>query len=72
MFGKVNNRRDLRPKVSMVQIAGCHTCQRLLATEKMTILALTQAKTKLTRPNPKLAMRALRSLAPACLKTVEL
>lgn len=72
MFGKANSRRDLRPKVSMVQIAGCHKCQRLFAMGEMILPALTQAKTKLTRPNPKLAMRALRSVAPACLKTVEL
>lgn len=33
---------------------------------------LTQAKTKFTRPKPNEAINALRSLAPACLKTVEL
>lgn len=45
--------------------AACFNLERFLS-------ALTQAKTKLTRPKPKLAIRALRSLAPACLKTVEL
>lgn len=34
--------------------------------------SLTQAKTKLTKPKPNEAISALRSLAPACLKTVEL
>jgi hypothetical protein len=40
--------------------------------ERGSVIVLTQAKTKLTRPKPKLAMRASRSLAPACLNTVEL
>jgi hypothetical protein len=51
MLGKVKSKRERRPKVSIVQMAG-------------------QAKTKLTRPKPKEAMRASFSVAPACLKTV--
>ena len=53
MFGKVNKSKALRPKVSIVQMAG-------------------KANMKLMSPNPQDAQKALSSVAPAFLKTVEL
>ena len=70
IFGKVKSRSDLRPNVSIVQMAGLQgvlVFRRLKTKDERTH----QANTKLTRPNPKDAIRAALSLAPATLKTVE-
>ena len=72
MFGNVKSNNVRRPKVSIVQIAGLDTMSAS-DLERIAGYSLThQAKTKLTRPKPKDAIRASLSVAPAARKSVEL
>jgi hypothetical protein len=67
IMGNVNSNRFLRPKVSIVQIAGW-----LSAFIRPMVEQRTRAKMVLTRPKPKLASKLCWTEYPASAKIVEL
>jgi hypothetical protein len=69
IIGNVNNSKFLRPKVSIVQIAGYLVSAVQYCGEQE---YPTRAKMVLTRPNPKLAKRLCWTEYPASAKIVEL